>query len=403
MDDEILGHTIEEWFPMEPTLGPPLPKWLEIYWPWYKGVAPPPVVFTCPYCGATFATEAEMNYHIQTQHAAPPIYTCPYCGATFATEAERDSHVQTQHPAPPSLANLSGIIRNQTNQPIAWAVVILDSQTRTTGQDGYFEFLNLQPGSYSATAQAVGYETSVTSIDLVEGNNTLDFALVPIAPPPPGYANLIVKVKDAATNQPIAGAAVAIAGTSIGGTTDQTGSFQVRGLPVGVYVVTVEASGYESFAANIQVVEGENNLEAALEAVAIVPTQTGIMKLRVRTSGGSVESEVTFANLTGQAYRLNIPNADFFYVNVYSHPLGPGFRVFRMNVGDIVPEGISVWHGSVDSWALQELSGKTCIADCHFIQSPGQVGLQSFQGIVSSSWQEWQEIPYQPPYEPPGL
>lgn len=46
-----------------------------------------------------------------------------------------------------------------------------------------------------------------------------------------------------------------------------------------------------------------------------------------------------------------------------------------------------------------ELSGKTCIADCHFWPADCH---QSFQGIVSSSWQEWQEIPYVPPYEPPS-
>lgn len=27
---------LENWFPMEPQLGPPLPRFLSIYWPWYK-------------------------------------------------------------------------------------------------------------------------------------------------------------------------------------------------------------------------------------------------------------------------------------------------------------------------------------------------------------------------------
>lgn len=27
---------LQEWYPMEPTVGPPLPRWLGIYWPWYK-------------------------------------------------------------------------------------------------------------------------------------------------------------------------------------------------------------------------------------------------------------------------------------------------------------------------------------------------------------------------------
>lgn len=28
--------TREDWWPMEPQKGPPLPEWLKIYWPWYK-------------------------------------------------------------------------------------------------------------------------------------------------------------------------------------------------------------------------------------------------------------------------------------------------------------------------------------------------------------------------------
>lgn len=28
----------------------------------------------------------------------PPIYTCPYCGATFSTQAELDAHIESEHP-----------------------------------------------------------------------------------------------------------------------------------------------------------------------------------------------------------------------------------------------------------------------------------------------------------------
>ena len=33
---------IENWFPMEPAKGPPLPRFLSIYWPWYKPLPEPP-------------------------------------------------------------------------------------------------------------------------------------------------------------------------------------------------------------------------------------------------------------------------------------------------------------------------------------------------------------------------
>jgi len=73
LGDEFLGHTAEEWEPMPPDKGPPLPKWMEIYWPWYKPEALP-TVYTCPICGATFSTQEELNQHIQTVHpTAPPV------------------------------------------------------------------------------------------------------------------------------------------------------------------------------------------------------------------------------------------------------------------------------------------------------------------------------------------
>ena len=36
MASEILGHELEDWIPQEPWQGPPLPEFLNIYWPWYK-------------------------------------------------------------------------------------------------------------------------------------------------------------------------------------------------------------------------------------------------------------------------------------------------------------------------------------------------------------------------------
>ena len=37
--------------------------------------------------------------------AAPPVppegYVCPYCGAPFATQEELDAHIESEHPAPP--------------------------------------------------------------------------------------------------------------------------------------------------------------------------------------------------------------------------------------------------------------------------------------------------------------
>ena len=83
MADEILGHELEEWAPMPPNMGPPLPKFLNIYWPWYKEevpIPPPPpppplpLKYSCPYCDQTFDTLQELIAHGAQAHPdQPPI------------------------------------------------------------------------------------------------------------------------------------------------------------------------------------------------------------------------------------------------------------------------------------------------------------------------------------------
>lgn len=65
----------------------------------------PPVVYTCPYCGATFTTQEELNQHIATVHPQqPPVFTCPYCGAIFSSQVELDAHILAAHTTQPIIA-----------------------------------------------------------------------------------------------------------------------------------------------------------------------------------------------------------------------------------------------------------------------------------------------------------
>lgn len=36
MPDDFLGYELEDWWPTSPLVGPPLPSWMDITWPWYK-------------------------------------------------------------------------------------------------------------------------------------------------------------------------------------------------------------------------------------------------------------------------------------------------------------------------------------------------------------------------------
>lgn len=79
---------LEDWLPMEPQKGPPLPRRFQIFWPWYEAEAPPEG-FKCPFCGATFATQEELNQHIREEHRIPiPITWGGTAGLATASEFE---------------------------------------------------------------------------------------------------------------------------------------------------------------------------------------------------------------------------------------------------------------------------------------------------------------------------
>ena len=63
------------------------------------------IVFTCPYCGDEFATQAELDEHIAIYHPTPTMYICPYCNAVFYSQAELDVHMANIHPLPSECTN----------------------------------------------------------------------------------------------------------------------------------------------------------------------------------------------------------------------------------------------------------------------------------------------------------
>jgi len=71
---------------------------------WAAPPAAPPIIYTCPYCGAEFNTEAELLDHIAAEHPEqPPVvwYTCPHCGAKFTNKGELLTHIEAEHPEIP--------------------------------------------------------------------------------------------------------------------------------------------------------------------------------------------------------------------------------------------------------------------------------------------------------------
>jgi len=69
-------------------------------------------------------------------------------------------------------ATLHGmVVDNETAEPIAGASVVLSpsGKTKTTGDDGRYEFADLDPQQYTVTVQKTGYQTNRKTVTTLAG------------------------------------------------------------------------------------------------------------------------------------------------------------------------------------------------------------------------------------------
>jgi DNA-directed RNA polymerase subunit M/transcription elongation factor TFIIS len=60
--------------------------------------SPPPPRIPCPYCKEDFASEIDLQIHVENDHFQ---YGCPHCEKKFNTVEQRDNHIKDEHSEPP--------------------------------------------------------------------------------------------------------------------------------------------------------------------------------------------------------------------------------------------------------------------------------------------------------------
>ncbi|MDN3514170.1 MAG: carboxypeptidase regulatory-like domain-containing protein [Candidatus Brocadia sp.] len=180
----------------------------------------------------------------------------------------------TPTPTPtPGTGNIAGRVTDaQTDAGINGATVMLDTgETATTdtvqGVAGVYEIPNVSAGQHEITASAPNYASSSQTVTVEEGNpdktgkNVFNFVLVSTATPTPTpvpgtTGNIAGQIKDGATNNPIAGAKVVVAGTGKEATTLANGRYQITGVPIGQQFIEASKEGYETASQTVTVEEG---------------------------------------------------------------------------------------------------------------------------------------------------
>ena len=138
-----------------------------------------------------------------------------------------------------SLGTIWGIVTDSsTGDPISGANVTADTvASDTTNEDGYYWITDVEPGNYTVTASAAGYQTSSETTTVLPGETTpLNFELTLL----PG--TITGTVTNSLTGEPIAGANVTANGYSA--TTNSSGAYVIPDVPLGNYTVTASAAKY---------------------------------------------------------------------------------------------------------------------------------------------------------------
>ena len=162
------------------------------------------------------------------------------------------------------------------NIELAGGAYIFANTTTTSGEaglEGDFNLINVPAGTYALNVVADGYDNYSESIVVVAGADT---EVVIVLLPRRGISGIVV---DSETKNAIAGANVSVILDSVttATVTDVDGKFSIEQLPVGIYDLTISATGYEVYSditpsGGITVTAGGITDIGTIELVALPPT-----------------------------------------------------------------------------------------------------------------------------------
>ncbi|HEU4613998.1 MAG TPA: carboxypeptidase regulatory-like domain-containing protein, partial [Kofleriaceae bacterium] len=174
-------------------------------------------------------------------------------------------------------ADLTGIVRSNTGAALAGVIVSVGTASALTDSTGAYALSDLDAGPATIQATKSGYRTVSADVDFVAGQHyRFSPTLYPNSTNPPTTATLRGRVVDAATQAPIAGASVTRGSTSVATGTD--GRFELTGLPVGAFSVSISVDGYLEVTASGSLSAGVNDVGTiGLSAVPATSIISGLV------------------------------------------------------------------------------------------------------------------------------
>lgn len=221
----------------------------------------------------------------------------------------------------PLKSSISGRVVNADGiSPLEGVTVTFAQQTLSTASDGSFSFTNQDAGDYSLSMSKSGYLPVEFSITL-DPSTSLQLTDIPLNPEvsqtPLTESTLQGLVSDATTNNPISNAQVLISPLGLIATTDSQGLFEVSGINLLEFDVSISAAGYAARVGKIESAQFEIIEFSAQLSKAIAPSAVSVASVSSdRSNYGSYE-QVDLDVILENTSDRNINTT--FYIKVTDH------------------------------------------------------------------------------------
>lgn len=288
---------------------------------------------------------------------------------------------------------VEGELVNATDRPVRNATVSLSgsNQTATTDDEGMFTLSDVEPGSYTVTYEASGYDTATASADVGEQDVVLDPVVLR------GNATITGQIVDAQTGNGTPDATVIFVRTGDGASnasswrphadvgddetadlvveTDEEGNYTINDAPTGAFELIIRREGYaEDRVENVVIGEGENNVDPRP-----ITEELEDGEIRIVLSWGENPRDLD-SHLTG-------PLADDsrFHVAFFNRtPEGSNANLDRDDTTSFGPETITVTalRDGMYRYSVHNFSNQSEDGGVGIYESPAEVRFYDDDGLI---------------------
>ena len=339
----------------------------------------------------SFATVPRENCQIQVvaNGYASRTYSFVFAPGDSGSLGTLPIFAATGSSAPTTLTLVGTVIDGVDNHPLTGASVTVTQtgQVYTADSNGEFTVSGLSSLNFSLTISAAGYQTrsfsgSASGFGQVSGS----FELTPTSSSGTTTTTISGTVSDATSGKPIAGATLAISGSSVSATSGTDGSYLLANIQPLTLTLAVSAPGYQSRTYNVNVTQaGAYALNVQMTAVQNAGSnQFQVLSFNPLQSSSGANTVQQFAaqvaNLQSTAQQasvlIDVQDATGATVATVS-PYAPGTTVPAVQVSF----GASATVDLVIPWNTQQFPPGTYRLVLRVVQ-PGTVSRDLPSGVV---------------------